>query len=282
MNRANTETIGVIGLGLLGGAIAERITQAGFTVYGYDVRPECGGQAASAADVARRARRIVLSLPNSDIGAAVLDEIAPHLAARALIIDTTTGDPERIARFGAALASRGVLYLDATVGGSSKLVREGAAIVMAGGDADAFEESRDLFDCFSNRAFHVGPCASGARMKLVFNLVLGLHRAVLAEALSFAARYGVDPAAALEVLKAGAAYSKVMDIKGAKMLNGDFTPEARLSQHLKDVRLITAAAEQCGAKVPLSEIHRELLEQAEAAGFGTLDNSAVIKAFELL
>jgi len=90
----------------------------------------------------------------------------------------------------------------------------------------------------------------------------------------------VDPATALEVLKAGAAYSKVMDIKGGKMLSGDFTPEARLSQHLKDVRLILAAAGQCGAKVPLSEIHRALLEQAEAAGFGALDNSAVIKAFE--
>jgi 3-hydroxyisobutyrate dehydrogenase-like beta-hydroxyacid dehydrogenase len=118
-------------------------------------------------------------------------------------------------------------------------------------------------------------------MKLVFNLVLGLHRAVLAEALSFAGSYGIDPAAALEVLKAGAAYSKVMDIKGGKMLSGDFTPEARLSQHLKDVRLIVAAAERCGAMVPLSEIHRELLERAEAAGFGAMDNSAVIKAFEV-
>jgi 3-hydroxyisobutyrate dehydrogenase-like beta-hydroxyacid dehydrogenase len=150
---------------------------------------------------------------------------------------------------------------------------------MVGGEPGAFEQCRDLFDSFAGRAFHVGPCGSGARMKLVFNLVLGLNRAVLAEALSFAARYGVDPAAALDVLKAGAAYSKVMDIKGGKMLTGDFTPEARLSQHLKDVRLILSAAEHCGAKVPLSEIHRALLEQAEAAGFGTLDNSAVIKAF---
>ena len=280
MHRADTEPVGVIGLGLLGGAIAERLTKAGFTVCGFDVRPECGGAAESAADVARRARRIVLSLPTSDICAAVIEEMEPHLAAGALIIDTTTGDPEQIAVFGAALASRGVRYLDATVGGSSKLVREGAAIVMVGGDAGAFEDSRDLLACFSSRAFHVGPCSSGARMKLVFNLVLGLHRAVLAEALSFAARCGIDPAAALEVLKAGAAYSKVMDIKGAKMLAGDFTPEARLSQHLKDVHLILAAAQQCGAMVPLSKIHRELLERAEAAGFGALDNSAVIKAFE--
>jgi 3-hydroxyisobutyrate dehydrogenase-like beta-hydroxyacid dehydrogenase len=280
MNRADNEPVGIIGLGLLGGAIAERFTKAGFTVYSFDVRPECGGAAESAADVARRARRIVLSLPTSDICAAVIEEMEPHLAAGALIIDTTTGDPEQIAGFGAALTNRGVRYLDATVGGSSKLVREGAAIVMVGGDPGAFADSRDLLECFSRRAFHVGPCSSGARMKLVFNLVLGLNRAVLAEALSFAASYGIDPAAALEVLKAGAAYSKVMDIKGAKMLTGDFTPEARLSQHLKDVRLILAAAQRCGAMVPLSEIHRELLARAEAAGFGAMDNSAVIKAFE--
>ncbi len=280
MSGAGAGTVGMVGLGLLGGAIADRLARAGFAVYGYDVRPECGGEARSAAEVGSRARRIVLSLPNSDIAATVLAEMEPHLAQGALIVDTTTGDPEQIAGFGARLAARGVRYLDATVGGSSKLVREGAAIVMVGGDAGAFEECRDLFDCFAGRAFHVGPCGSGARMKLVFNLVLGLNRAVLAEALSFAAKYGVDPAGALEVLKAGAAYSKVMDIKGEKMLKGDFTPEARLSQHLKDVRLILAAAGRCGAKVPLSKVHQELLEQAEKAGFGGMDNSAVIRAFE--
>src|SRR5262249_5035308 len=115
---------------------------------------------------------------------------------------------------------------------------------------------------------------------LVVNLVLGLNRAVLAEGLSFARACGIAPAEALAVLKASAAYSRAMDAKGEKMLNEDFSPEARLSQHLKDVRLILASAAARAAPVPLSEVHRQLLEKAEGAGYGDADNSAVIKAFE--
>jgi 3-hydroxyisobutyrate dehydrogenase-like beta-hydroxyacid dehydrogenase len=107
-----------------------------------------------------------------------------------------------------------------------------------------------------------------------------LHRAVLAEALAFARASGVCPETALEVLKAGASYSRVMDAKGEKMLTGDFSPEARLSQHLKDVRLILAAAAARGLAVPLSEQHRILLECAQSLGYGELDNSAIIKAWE--
>ena len=117
-------------------------------------------------------------------------------------------------------------------------------------------------------------------MKLVANLALGLNRAVLAEALGFAQHYGISPTDALEVLKAGAAYSRVMDDKGEKMLHHDFTVEAKLSQHLKDVRLILAAAAAHGGKVPLSQVHRELLQRLEAAGYGEMDNSAIVMAYE--
>jgi 3-hydroxyisobutyrate dehydrogenase-like beta-hydroxyacid dehydrogenase len=116
-------------------------------------------------------------------------------------------------------------------------------------------------------------------MKLVVNLALGLNRAVLAETLAFAHASEVSPAVALEVLKAGAAYSRVMDDKGQKMLDHDFTVEAKLSQHLKDVRLILAAAAG-HSKTPLSQVHRQLLESLEAAGYGDVDNSAIIMAYE--
>jgi 3-hydroxyisobutyrate dehydrogenase len=118
-------------------------------------------------------------------------------------------------------------------------------------------------------------------MKLVVNLVLGLNRAVLAEGLTLARHLELDLPQTLAVLKAGAAYSTVMDAKGAKMLSGDFAPQARLSQHAKDVRLILAAAGQSGVDLPLSQVHRELLERALAAGLGELDNSAIFRAFEL-
>jgi 3-hydroxyisobutyrate dehydrogenase-like beta-hydroxyacid dehydrogenase len=117
-------------------------------------------------------------------------------------------------------------------------------------------------------------------MKLVVNLVLGLNRAVLAEGLSFAQACGIDPAVALEVLAAGPAFSRVMDAKGKKMIARDFEPQARLSQHLKDVHLILAEAAKHNAKTPLSELHRALLEALDAAGFGGEDNAAIVRAFE--
>jgi 3-hydroxyisobutyrate dehydrogenase-like beta-hydroxyacid dehydrogenase len=108
--------------------------------------------------------------------------------------------------------------------------------------------------------------------------VLGLNRAALAEGVLFAEAIGVPAESALEALKAGAAYSRAMDVKGRKMIEGDFRPQAKLSQHLKDVRLILESAARARLALPLSEAHRGLLERAEALGLGELDNSAVLEA----
>jgi 3-hydroxyisobutyrate dehydrogenase-like beta-hydroxyacid dehydrogenase len=125
--------------------------------------------------------------------------------------------------------------------------------------------------------FHVGPCGSAAKMKLISNLVLGLNRAALAEGLAFAEAIGIPPAAALPVLTGSMAYSRAMDVKGRKMIERDFSVQARLSQHLKDVRLMLRAAAKAGMTLPLSDVHRQLMERAEAAGLGDLDNSAIIE-----
>jgi 3-hydroxyisobutyrate dehydrogenase-like beta-hydroxyacid dehydrogenase len=117
-------------------------------------------------------------------------------------------------------------------------------------------------------------------MKLVVNLVLGLNRAVLAEGLSFAKSIGVGPRQALEVLKAGPAFSRVMETKGEKMLSQDFSPQARLAQHHKDVKLMLDEAARTNLELPLSTLHEELLARLVAAGDGDLDNSAIIKAFD--
>jgi 3-hydroxyisobutyrate dehydrogenase-like beta-hydroxyacid dehydrogenase len=279
--------VGIIGAGLLGSAIVERLIAAGYRVVGYDIRGEArealtrlGGEpVASAASVASEAGPIILSLPTSTIAGAVLNEIAGKLRPGAVVIDTTTGSPDDAVEFSGKLRGLGVSYLEAMVGGSSSLVRAGEAILICGGASDVFERYTCLLETFSRNAFFVGPAGSGARMKLVLNLVLGLNRAVLAEGLEFARAVGIDPYIALEILKAGPAYSRAMDAKGRRMLNEDFKPEARLSQHLKDVRLILACGEQSGARLPLSAVHQELLEAAERAGFGAADNSAIIKAF---
>ena len=117
-------------------------------------------------------------------------------------------------------------------------------------------------------------------MKLVVNLVLGLNRAALAEGIAFARAAGLDLPTTLRVLQNGAAYSRVMDAKGRKMIEGDFTPQGKLSQHLKDVRLILAEAERVGAKALLSTLHLHLLRQVEAAGYGGEDNAAVIRVYD--
>ena len=281
------EEIGLIGIGLLGTSLAARLRGAGFGVGGYDQDPaamgrlrELGGRAlASAAEVTTSCRRIVLSLPGpADVeGTVVLME--PVLTAGAIILDTTTGDPTSVEALARRLADRGVTFLDATIGGSSRQVAAGEAIVVCGGAGAAFEACHDILSCFGRAAFHTGAAGTGTRMKLVMNLALGLHRAVLAESLEFARRNGIDPAEALEILRRGPSYSRVMDTKGDKMLRRDFAPEARLAQHLKDVRLILQTGAAAGARLPLSEVHQTLLEEAVEMGHGDDDNSAVIQVF---
>jgi 3-hydroxyisobutyrate dehydrogenase-like beta-hydroxyacid dehydrogenase len=283
-----TDPVGLIGLGLLGAALAERLLRAGYSVIGHDIHTDrrrefaaFGGEVATDnPDAARRCRRILLSLPDSRAVSAVVAEIQPYLAPDALLIDTTTGDPTETALLAEELAGHRIAYIDATVGGSSEQARNGDVIVLAGGAAEHVDDARDILGAFARRVFHVGPCGSGARMKLALNLVLGLNRAVLAEGLAFARACGLDPALALEVLRDGPAYSRVMDTKGQKMLTGDFTPQARLAQHLKDVRLILDAAALRSAKTPLSQVHADILQSLADTGCGELDNSAVIRWFD--
>ena len=278
--------LGLIGVGLMGTALAERFRSARMGVLGCDVNPSrrrtlerLGGRWASDPEVVFDAcRRVVLSLPEGETVNRVLSEFPPRRGT--IVIDTSTGDPRRSAILGRRLARRGVKYLDATVSGSSRVVKAGNATVMAGGPPAAFRRCADIFGAFAKRAFLVGPCGAGSRMKLVHNLVLGLNRAALAEGLGFARRLGLGPDTVLKVLLEGAAYSKAMEAKGQKMVRRKFSPEARLSQHLKDVKLILIEGRRSRAELPLSRVHRQLLERVARKGHGDADNSAVILAFE--
>jgi 3-hydroxyisobutyrate dehydrogenase-like beta-hydroxyacid dehydrogenase len=230
--------------------------------------------------VAEGCELVLLSLPTLAIGRTVVQEMLPRLKPGTIVVDTTTGSPEETAELETLLAAAGVNYVETLIGGSSSLVRAGEAIAICGGAEATFRECGELFRTCFREVFYLGACGMGSRMKLVLNLVLGLNRAVLAEGLSFAAACGIDPARALEILRAGPAYSRAMDAKGRKMVEQDFEPEARLSQHLKDVRVILSLGERSGAQLPLSELHRQLLEKAEAAGYGAADNSAIIRAYQ--
>jgi 3-hydroxyisobutyrate dehydrogenase-like beta-hydroxyacid dehydrogenase/aryl-alcohol dehydrogenase-like predicted oxidoreductase len=281
------EGVGVIGLGLMGGALAQRFRATGLPVAGFDLRAECaeklaalgGTPVGSVAAVFEAVRTVVLSLPNSDAVRAVVAEAGAALRG-ATVIDTTTGSPDATEEIGAALAEMGCEYLDATLTGSSAQARAGEVVVTAGGPRAVFARCEPLFRLFAAKWFHVGPWGSGARTKLVMNLVLGLNRAVLAEGLAFARCCGLDLSAVLEILKSGAAYSRAMDTKGRKMVECDFTAQARLSQHLKDVRLILEEGDKTGATVPFSRLHETLLATLAGRGLGEWDNSAVFRAFE--
>src|SRR5262245_11063183 len=279
--------IGLIGVGLLGTALAERMIRGGSCVLGYDLRPAqlhalagAGGQqASSAAEVAAKCEVVVLCLPDSLVVAAAIAQIDEALRPGMLLLDATTGDPDQTAALAERLKSRGVGYVDATIAGSSEQVRAGEATVIAGGEVADFAAAEPIIATCSPRRFHVGPAGSGARLKLVVNLVLGLNRAVLAEGLALARACGIDPAAALEVLKATPAYSAAMETKGPKLVARDYAPQAKLSQHAKDVGLIRALAARHGQITPLSDAHEELLARAIELGWADADNSAVIEAW---
>ena len=152
---------------------------------------------------------------------------------------------------------------------------------MAGGRQVDFTACSDLFAACARKAYYMGENGKGAEAKLIVNLVLGLNRLVLAEGLVLGERTGVDGNALLDVLRDGAAYSRVMDDKGEKMLSGEFSPQARLAQHLKDVGLILEMGAREGAPLPLSTLHAQVLQRGVEAGFGELDNAAVIEALRL-
>lgn len=282
---SNPRPIGLIGVGLMGGAFAARLLDGGFAVLGCD--PEAGrrrdleGRGGSvttdAAEVFRCCDRVLLSLPSHLEVADVIGAAEAALRPGHIVIDTTTGDPKRGEALAGELRERGVTYLDATVSGNSAQVRAGAAVVMVGGDAGAVAACADILDRLGEASFHTGPAGSGAKMKLVTNLVLGLNRAALAEGLALGEALGLDPELTLRVMRGSPAYSRAMDVKGEKMLRSEFSPDARLSQHLKDVRLMLEIGRPAGLPMTLSAAHRTVLEAAEAAGLGALDNSALIQ-----
>ena len=150
---------------------------------------------------------------------------------------------------------------------------------MVGGDKKAFEECENLLNLVTNQYVYMGASGSGSKAKLASNLILGLNRLVLAEGLVFAEKLGLDLPAFLELVKETPAYSRAMDVKGKKMVEGDFTAHSKIAQHHKDLTLIIDYASRAGQPLPLAGVHKEILEQVIARGKGDLDNAAVIEEY---
>jgi 3-hydroxyisobutyrate dehydrogenase-like beta-hydroxyacid dehydrogenase len=286
-----TSTIGLVGLGLVGEVMAERLIAEQFTVVGFDIEPakcehleQLSGKAVdNPAQVAEQTDRIILSLPNTEVVLKVVEGLDGILEAKTsprYIIDTTTGDPEETAALAQRLEEKDIHFLDAPFSGSSQQVKNKEITFMIGGDKTAYEKCMDIFQTLAAEVFYLGASGNGSRAKLASNLILGLNRLALAEGLVFAGKLGLDTKAFLDLLKVTPAYSAAMDVKGKKMLDGDFTAQARLRQHFKDVSIILKYSEKLGQELPLSKAHLDVLNKAIEAGDGDLDNSAVIREIE--
>ncbi len=283
--------VGVIGTGLMGTACAKRLLAAGFDVIGYDVDAAklaglaaLGGRAArSPSEIAGACDRVVLAVFSTEQveetieGPLGLVASRPRDAPPLTVICMSTCDPDRIAALAARLSGGPLRFVEAPVSGTSEQTARGEALGLIGGERAAADGATDVLDAICPRRHHVGPAGNGARAKLAINLILGVNRAALAEGLVFAERMGLDPAAFLAVARESAAYSQVMDIKGAKMVSGDFAPQGFVTQSLKDFALMAGQARRLGQRLPLAETYTGLIQGCVAAGEGELDNSAVIR-----
>jgi 3-hydroxyisobutyrate dehydrogenase-like beta-hydroxyacid dehydrogenase len=214
------------------------------------------------------------------VAQSVVNEILATGKRDLWIVDTTTGSPDVTAALAESLAASGIRYLDLTIAGSSRELSAGDVVAMLGGDSEDLATLQPVLDSFARKSFALGKAGDASRMKLVTNLALGLHRAVLAETFSFAESQGFPASLALELLKETSSYSRVMDIKGEKMVHREFSPDARLRQHLKDVLLMKEEATRAGIQIPLTNLHAQLLTQAVELGLGDLDNSAILEVFQ--
>ncbi len=282
---AATNPVGVVGIGLVGLALVERLRAARIKVLGYDIDPArrdllvaaSGVAAACANDVFGSCDNIVLALNDGGQTGAVVREAMSVLSPGTFIVDCGTGDPEQVVALAVRLAARGVRLVDAPLSGSSQQIRDGTAVMMIGGDREACAALEPVLAAITPRRFHLGPPGSGARAKLATTLLLGLNRAALAEALVFAEVLGLDLPVFLDLVRASPAHSRAVDAKGMRMIEGEFAPpQSRIHQHRKDLSLMLEAAERANRSLPLTQLHAALLDAAIADGGGDLDNAAII------
>jgi 3-hydroxyisobutyrate dehydrogenase-like beta-hydroxyacid dehydrogenase len=277
--------IGIAGLGLLGGALAHRLLTNGFSPKGFDIDAakvaafaKAGGVAASLDEVARCDVVLLAVFDTGQVEDVVTNALLPAVTSGTpkTIMCASTCDPDRIAALIGQVAPT-LRLIETPVSGSSGQVRNGDGVGLIGGDRDAIDGVADILDTLYPKWFFMGAAGNGGRAKLAINHILGLNRLVLAEGLVFAERLGLDPKSFLDVARQSAAYSQVMDIKGPKMVSGDYTPQGFIHQSLKDFHLILDQAASRGQEMPLAALNAAVLEACVKRHEGERDNSAVIE-----
>jgi len=284
-----SKTVGIVGLGLIGIALARRLQAAGYEVHGYDVDAkrnallaEVGGRpCASLRELGGRCELILIAVLTTEQVESVVEGVEKGgpmgLARGQVLVSVSTADPDRIAALAGRVTPGGVGFIEFPISGNSDQIILGNGVGMSGGERATLEAVAPVLDAIVKKRHHLGPVGAAGRAKLAVNLVGGLNRAVLAEGLAFAESMGLDLPSFLAVLKESAAYNRAMDTRGDKMVNGDFAPHGKVIQSRKDFRLMHDAARRVGQQLPLAAVYLELIEACVAAGESDLDNSAVFK-----
>jgi 3-hydroxyisobutyrate dehydrogenase-like beta-hydroxyacid dehydrogenase len=283
-------TVGLVGVGLLGHAVASRLLAGGHAVVGCDVVPErvealaaLGGRAAgSIAEVARASDAVATLLPSlatveeAILGPAGLLRAAPPGTT---LMQMSTISPALTERLARETAARGLDFLDAPVSGTSAMVARGQGLFLVGGAREVFDRWQPVL-ASALRPVYVGRAGQAMVVKLAANLLVAVNTLAAAEALHMTARAGLDPDVVFEVLTGGAASSRMLEVRGPLIIRRDFRPQMKLDLFMKDLHLIQEAAAAAGAPVPLTDVAERLCAAAVAAGHGGDDLSAVVTVLE--
>jgi putative dehydrogenase len=282
--------VGIVGLGLLGNAVASRLLAGGFEVVGHDIVSDrvtdlvrLGGRGAASAVDAASADPVCVILPSL----ASVEEVilgAGGLVARGrsgqTIVQMSTISPALTRRLAREVSARGLSFLDCPISGTSGMVAQGNGVVFVGGERAVFERWRAMLHALLPRPVYVGEAGQAMVLKLIANLLVALHSAAAAEALTMARRAGLDLDLVLDVLGNSAAGSRMLEVRGPLIVKDDFPAQMKLDLFMKDLHLIQDAAGEIGTPVPLTDVAERLYAAVHAAGHGAEDLAVVVKALE--
>lgn len=285
--------IGIIGVGLLGSAVATRLLQGKFQVQGYDTRPaqlnalQIQGLIATAsiAEAAAGADAVFTILPSLEsveatiLGAGGLMETAPR---NCIVIQMSTISPALTRRLADAAAAKALGFLDAPMSGTSAMVERGDCVIFVAGDRPRADACRPIFDAIAKKTHYVGDAGMASLAKLATNLLVGLNTAALAEALVLGAKGGLAPDILVEILKDSAAASKMLEVRGPLMAGHRFAPQMKIDLFLKDFKLMLEEGFRLGVPLPLTSVTQQLATATAVAGRGEEDLAAIVTTLERL
>jgi len=286
-------TIAFIGLGVMGGPMADNLVKADYDVIGFnrhreavDKLVENGGRGAdSLAEAVSEADIVITMVPDSpDVEDVALgdDGIYANAKSGTLHIDCSTINPDVASRLAELAAKRDIRVVDAPVSGGESGAVEATLSIMVGGEPADVEEARPILEKVGKTVVHVGSHGAGQTVKAANQLIVAGTIELVAEAIVFLEASGVNTEAAVEVLAGGLAGNQILDRKAAGMLKREFEPGFRIDLHHKDLGIVTSAAREAGVVIPLGAHVAQLVASMSAQGHGSLDHSALLLLVEQL